>query len=188
MAAVPESVTHHQRLPLSSPACASPEDCSCTLKPPESSSWDTVTAGRKGVRQGLGINRRVAKRHKYEGRETIFLCGLGMWCGKLKMRASQSFGALTAWRIWQAWRFSWQTCQEMKLSAVCFNVFLTVTVFMFNPWPILYFRLLWGLAHQCGQNPLGFLRAALCIISSHTIICQAGTWSVWTRGIAQRKQ
>lgn len=54
--------------------------------------------------------------------------------------------------------------------SVCFNVSLTVTVFMFNPWTILRF-LLRGLAHQCGQNPLG---AALCIVSSHTVSVNQG--------------
>lgn len=70
----------------------------------------------------------------------------------------------------------------MKLSAVGFDVFLTVTIFMFNPWPVLCFLLLRGLAHQCGQNPLGLLRAALCIVSSHTISVNQGLgeWELMT--------
>lgn len=95
MTAVSGSTQPTNALSPSPPACATPEDWSCSLKSPEGSSQDTVTAGRKGVRQGLGINRSVAKRHKYEGKETTFLCGLGMRCGKLKIRASPSVGS---WR------------------------------------------------------------------------------------------
>lgn len=77
---------------LTPPLPPTPPDHSCFPKPKESNSRITVTAGRKRIRQGLRISKRIAKRPNYEGKETIFLCGLCVWCGELRIRASQSSG------------------------------------------------------------------------------------------------
>lgn len=64
MTAVSGSTHPTNALSPSSPARPPPQDWSCSLKAPEGCSQDTVTAGRKGVRQGFGINRSVAKRER----------------------------------------------------------------------------------------------------------------------------
>lgn len=111
-----------------------------------------MTAGRKGIRRGLGIHRSIAKRHKYEERETIFLCGLCvLYGGELRIRASQSSGLdclkdLAGSAFLMAGR---PGNEAFSCLLQCFP-----HCHHFHVWPLahLYF-LLWGLARKCGQNP-----------------------------------
>lgn len=61
--------------------CASNWRLQLLFKAPESNRQNIVTAGRKGIRQGLGINRGIAKRQNMKGERqfscVVYVCGTG---------------------------------------------------------------------------------------------------------------
>lgn len=110
-----------------------------------------MPAARTGLRRGLGMNRSVAKRHKSEGRGTIFLCGLCVWYeGSSKLELAKVL-ALTAGRPWQAGLSHGRRAGNEALSCLlrCLPRCHRVHV---QPLARLCF-LLWGLARKRGQNP-----------------------------------